>query len=107
MTNTLQDFTKTMKVKNDDGTITNLKLNLWDAAGDNNIHNIAHLFLRDVQLAILVYSIESKLSFDEMDEWHSHLHQYNPDCLIALVGNKSDLKANRKVSIEHALEKRK
>ena len=55
---------KTTKVENDDGSVTNLQLNIWDAAGDNNIHNIAHLFLRDVQLAVLVYAIDSKLSFD-------------------------------------------
>ena len=64
---------KATKVENDDGSVTNLQLNIWDAAGDNNIHNIAHLFVRDVQLAVLVYAIDSKLSFDQLDEWHENL----------------------------------
>ena len=63
-TNVLQDFYKTVSVENDQGNNVNLKLNIWDAAGDNAIANIAHIFLRDVQLAILVYSIESQISFN-------------------------------------------
>ena len=25
-----------------------IKLNIWDAAGDGDVHNLAHLFVRDV-----------------------------------------------------------
>ena len=62
----MQDFRKATKVENDDGTITNLQLNVWDAAGDNNVHNLAHLFVQNVQCGILVYAIDSRLSFDQL-----------------------------------------
>ena len=38
-------------------------MRIWDAAGDNEIHNLAHLFVKDVQCGILVYAINSQLSF--------------------------------------------
>ena len=66
-------------------------MNIWDAAGDQNVHNLAHLFVKDVQCAILVYSVDSKISFDQLDEWHQHVVDVNPDAIIAIVGNKSDL----------------
>ena len=58
-TNTTQDRSKVTKVENDEGTETTLTMRIWDAAGDNEIHNLAHLFVKDVQCGILVYAINS------------------------------------------------
>ena len=95
----VQDFHKKVTVDNDDGTVTNLTLNIWDAAGDSNVHNLAHLFVHNVQCGILVYGVDSKVSFDALIEWHKHLKDNNEDCLLALVGNKSDLQDARAVSL--------
>ena len=46
-TNKCADFHKQIQV-NDGGKKTLIKLNIWDAAGDNDIHNLAHLYLRGV-----------------------------------------------------------
>ena len=62
--NIVQDFVKTVNVELDSGLNQRLKLNIWDAAGDQNVHNLAHLFVKDVQCGILVYSVDSKISFD-------------------------------------------
>lgn len=40
-----------------------VKLCIWDAAGDAGLHNLAHLFVRDIQVGVLVYSINSQISF--------------------------------------------
>ena len=45
---TVTDQTKTVKVEDENGTRTNLRMKIWDAAGDNNIGSLAHLFVRDV-----------------------------------------------------------
>ena len=47
-------------VEAEDGTECKLQLNIWDAAGDNNVKNLAHLFVNNVQCGILVYAINSK-----------------------------------------------
>ena len=101
----VNDFVKVIKVENDDGTITNLKLSIWDCAGDNNVHNLAHLFTQNVQCAILVYAIDSRLSFDQLKDWHKHLKDNNEECILTLVGNKSDLEEGRAVSMQYGIEK--
>ena len=43
---TIQDFYKTVIVDEGDGYQTRLNLTIWDAAGDPNVHNLAHLWSR-------------------------------------------------------------
>lgn len=53
----------------------------------------------------MIYDITSMVSFKKAKEWVSELHE-NADqsVVIALVGNKADLKENRKVSSSEAKE---
>ena len=104
-TNTVQDFKRVVMVEGEDGSDCKLQLNIWDAAGDNNVKNLAHLFVNNVQCGVLVYAINSKQSFDQLMDWHEHLRNNNENCLIALVGNKSDLNDARTVSLEFGLQK--
>ena len=92
-------------VEGEDGQDCKLQLNIWDAAGDNNVRNLAHLFVNNVQCGILVYAINSETSFEQLMDWHEHLRNNNENCLIALVGNKSDLADARTVSLEYGLTK--
>jgi len=61
------------------------------------VHNLAHLFLRDAKVGILVYSIDNKNSFDQLGEWAEHLEQMDNELFIVIVGSKSDLSDNRAV----------
>ena len=84
-----------------DGIRYCVRLNIWDIAGDGNvIHNLSHLFMRDVQVAVLVYSINSKKSFDNLDEWLETLSYNNEreNYSTFLLGNKSDLSYDRAVA---------
>ena len=67
-TNTMSDFCKIIEV-NEGGKKHKIKLNIWDAAGDANVKNLAHLYVREVQIGVLVYSITSLISFKSLDEW--------------------------------------
>ena len=64
--NMVSDFAKIIDVVLD-GKRHRIKLNIWDASGDGEVHNLAHLFLRDVQVGVLVYSINSQNSFNNLD----------------------------------------
>ena len=46
-TNVVADYAKIIDVVVD-GKKHRIKLNIWDAAGDGEVHNLAHLFVRDV-----------------------------------------------------------
>ena len=60
----MQDASKTVTVQSSSGQNTKLQLNFLDAAGEANIHNLAHLFARDIQCGVLVFSIDSKHAFE-------------------------------------------
>lgn len=62
------DFQRVITVT-DDGKKQTLKLNIWDAAGDHDVRNLAHLYLRGVQVGVLVYSIDSHKSFQNLTDW--------------------------------------
>lgn len=102
----MSDFCKIINVEVK-GTIHRIKLNIWDAAGDNDVHNLAHLFVRDVNVGILCYGINSKNSFDNLDEWIAHLNENNENFGAFLIGNKSDLSEQRAVPKIHGQRKSK
>ena len=94
----VSDFCRVIDV-NVDGRKHRVKLNIWDAAGDGDVHNLAHLFVRDVQVGILVYGINSQKSFSNLDQWLQHLNDSNErdNFSLFLIGNKSDLSEQRAV----------
>jgi len=79
-----------------------LNLEIWDAAGDSSVHNLAHLFLSGAQVGVLCYAIDDKRSFDQLSEWHDHLKDRAGEMFIVIVGSKSDLADNRAVPIAYA-----
>ena len=88
----LQDYRKLINV--DDHSV---ELNIWDAAGDASIHNLAHLFLTDARVGVLCYAIDNKKSFDQLSEWYEHLESKAGEMFIVIVGSKSDLAQSRAV----------
>ena len=72
-------------------------LNIWDAAGDGDVHNLAHMFVRDLQVCVLVYSIDSDISYNNLNEWLDHVLGLNDECVVFLVACKSDMVERRAV----------
>ena len=70
-----------------------LKLNDWVVGPES--HHLSHLFLKSADVVILVYSIASKRSFDDLDEWNQDCEEFCPDVIKILVGNKSDREEER------------
>ena len=90
-TKVMQDFTKVISVNDKQGHTHELTLNIWDAAGDQSVHNLAHLFLSGAQVGVLCYAIDDKRSFDQLSEWAEHLRDKQEEMFIVVVGTKSDL----------------
>ena len=62
-----------------------------------------HQLFRGAGSAIVVYDITSQYSFVRAKSWIAELHkQANPNIIIALAGNKSDLESLRSVKYEDA-----
>ncbi|MCQ2819601.1 MAG: GTP-binding protein [archaeon] len=90
-----------MFVKTTNATIS---LQIWDTCGQEAYASVVSKFYKRASMAILVYSISDRNSFESLDRWLNELRENaSPDVKIALVGNKADLKDERKVSKEEAL----
>ena len=63
--------------------------------GEENYRPNALLLYRNANLGILVYSISSKESFDNLDNWITQMKEKSPNTKIILLGNKSDLEGQR------------
>jgi small GTP-binding protein len=78
-----------------------IKLNIWDTCGQELYRSLITNFYRNSSLAIMVYSINNKESFDNIDIWLKELRMHsNPDAKVFLIGNKADLEADRQVEKE-------
>lgn len=81
-------------VKIDD---TNVKLFIWDTAGQEEYHALNQVYYRDAVAAVLVYDITDSDSFDKVQTWVEELRLYLPkDTPIAIAGNKCDM-SNRQI----------
>ena len=82
-----------------------IKLQIWDTCGQEIYKSLISNFYRNSSLAVLVYAIDNKESFNHVENWLNDLKsQANPDVRIFLVGNKSDLEEQRKVTKEEGLK---
>ena len=79
----------------------NIRLQIWDTCGQEQYRSLIQNFYRNSSLAILVYSIDNKSSFENLEIWLNEIRtKGNPDVKIFLVGNKIDLEDKREVSTE-------
>ncbi|XP_068877540.1 ras-related protein Rab-17 [Aphelocoma coerulescens] len=94
-------FTQTLNL--DEATV---KFEIWDTAGQEKYQSVCHLYYRDAHAALLVYDIAKKQTFSRAKVWLEELEKkFLPDeIVIALVGNKTDLAAEREVTTEEGEE---
>ena len=72
---------------------SDIKLILWDSAGQERFRSVAMGALKAVKGIVLVFDITSKKSFDNIEMWLKQINdQCNNPCLV-LFGNKFDLPA--------------
>ena len=80
-----------------------VRLQIWDTCGQEVYRSLITNFYRNSSLAFMVYSINSKESFLNINQWLKEVKlNSNPDVKIILIGNKSDLENEREVSYEEA-----
>ena len=80
-----------------------IKLQIWDTCGQEIYRSLISSFYRNASLAMMVYSIDSKESFNHLETWLKEVKlQSNPDIKIFLIGNKADLDDQREVKLNDA-----
>ena len=92
--------TKTIKHGN-----KNYKFDIWDTSGYVRYRSLNKIFLKDVNIIVLVYDTTEESTFLELDYWiNTILTQNNPEVSFILVGNKSDLYENEEIRKEDAVK---
>jgi len=77
---------------------TLVKFQIWDTAGQERFHSLAPMYYRGAQAAIVVYDITNDGSFIKAKGWVKELQQQgDPNVIVVLVGNKTDMAESRKV----------
>mmetsp|Transcript_16274 Transcript_16274/g.31552 ORF Transcript_16274/g.31552 Transcript_16274/m.31552 type:complete len:215 (+) Transcript_16274:616-1260(+) len=78
-----------------------IKLQIWDTAGQESFRSITRSYYRGAAGALLVYDITRRETFNHLTRWLEEARQNaNSNMVILLVGNKLDLEHRRAVSYE-------
>ena len=79
---------------------------IWDTAGQERYRSVNKFIIRGSTIILIVYSIDNKKSFNEVNYWINYVKENVGDdkYIMALVANKSDLDEYEKVKYEEGLE---
>ena len=78
-----------------------IKLQIWDTCGQEMYRSLVQGFYRNTSLALVVYDINQKKTYDSLETWIKDIRQHTEQELpIFIAGNKNDLE--RVVSCEEA-----
>ena len=90
-----------MKKKEIDGKV--IKVQIWDTAGHERFRSITYSYYRGANAIIIVFDLSDKKSFINITEWLKQIGKHaKENVFMFLVGNKSDLVDERKVTYEEA-----
>jgi Ras-related protein Rab-11A len=92
---------KKLKIKG-----SNVKAQIWDTAGQERYKSITNAYYKGSKGSFIVFDISRKETFQNVDRWIGEIrNNADNDTTILLIGNKSDLEDQRKVSQEEAKSK--
>jgi len=78
-----------------------VKLQIWDTAGQESFRSITRSYYRGAAGALLVYDITRRETFNHLASWLEDARTHsNSNMTIMLIGNKSDLEGRRAVTFE-------
>jgi len=80
-----------------------IKLQIWDTCGQEMYRSLVQGFYRNTSLAVLVYDISDKKTYEGLDIWLKDIRsRLNPEVPIFIAGNKYDLEDKREISFNDA-----
>ncbi|KAL5732147.1 Ras-related protein ric2 [Ranunculus cassubicifolius] len=78
-----------------------IKAQIWDTAGQERYRAITSAYYRGAVGALLVYDVTRHSTFENVERWLKELRDHtDPNIVVMLIGNKSDLRHLLAVSTE-------
>mmetsp|Transcript_13271 Transcript_13271/g.24889 ORF Transcript_13271/g.24889 Transcript_13271/m.24889 type:complete len:198 (-) Transcript_13271:1592-2185(-) len=81
-----------------------IKLQVWDTAGQEKLRMIPKSYFSRSEGFIIVYDITNAETFMNISYWIEQTRLYKDNTMKLLIGNKSDLEAERQVPTEKGQE---
>ena len=83
-----------------------LKLEIWDSIGHESLRSANKIFMKNTDIALIVYDITNRQSFVNLNEFYEELINMNErdKMIIGIAANKSDLYENTEVNREEGEE---
>jgi small GTP-binding protein len=76
------------------------QVSIRDTAGQERFSSLVPVYCRSADAGIIVYSIVDTNSFQNCQKWVNFLLGSSPDAKVLIFGNKTDLEAERTVTVE-------
>ena len=78
-------------------------IRLWDTAGQENFRALVKTYFRNASIVFLVFDLTSRESFIALNDWIESVNEQADENIVrVLVGNKCDLRSERKVEFSEA-----
>ncbi len=79
-----------------------LNLELWDTSGSQSYRAVNKIYMRNIDIALLIYDVTNRISFEELNYWIQEVKEINNyrKVLFVVIGNKCDLYEERVIEEE-------
>jgi len=83
----------------------NIKLQIWDTAGQDRFKTITSSYYKGAHGIIIVYDVTDRDSYECVKQWMCEIDKYAQENVVKLlIGNKNDMAEKRKVTFEEGLQ---
>eukprot|EP01059_Diplonema_ambulator_P004742 TRINITY_DN14484_c0_g1_i1.p2 TRINITY_DN14484_c0_g1~~TRINITY_DN14484_c0_g1_i1.p2 ORF type:complete len:209 (+),score=76.99 TRINITY_DN14484_c0_g1_i1:142-768(+) len=66
-------------------------VDFWDTAGQERFNDVHHTYYHGAHSAVLVFDVERKPTYKNLEKWLTELRQYRPEIPVLVAANKIDL----------------
>jgi len=79
-----------------------INIDIWDTIGQIGYRAVNKIFMKNTQIALIVYDITNQQSFDVLNEFYEQINEVNgkENVFFVIIGNKSDLYEEQVVTKE-------
>ncbi len=71
---------------------------IWDLGGQESFRSLRKLYLEGANGALVMFDLTDRKTFDKLNEWVESFKEIRGKQPIVLIGNKSDLENQRKIT---------
>ncbi|KKN23353.1 hypothetical protein LCGC14_0905750 [marine sediment metagenome] len=75
---------------------------IWDLGGQESFRSLRKLYLEGANGGLVIFDLTDKKSFDKLNDWLESFREARGDQPLLLIGNKSDLKNQLKITEKEA-----